>query len=238
MLFLDDDNWDDDFVTAISPSALQLPQLKPQDNFGGLLSSDRLKAFASMNDSRNESTNYDQDFEGELMTIKGPNHWDNDPQEQTIRPFKKPIKPIEPTKGHSRTKSSSRSTASVSGMGRKSPAKPHVNNKFELPSRPDLVYREQSVEDYSDLFVENESVFDNRVNQPVRKVRPILSIASMYSQLYRALGKAMPLNSFIHQILRAFPDPCMDHSVEVSRRRRLLGPQYYLTVQCDGLALR
>src|SRR5271156_6560507 len=41
-----DDNWDDDFATAISPSALQLPHLRPQDHLGGLLSSDKLKAFA------------------------------------------------------------------------------------------------------------------------------------------------------------------------------------------------
>lgn len=124
-----------------------------------------------MSDGRNDSTNYNDDFEGELMTIKGPHHWqDNDPQEQTIRPFKKPIKPMELSKGHHRTKSSSRSTVSAGGSGRKSPSKSHFN-KFELPSRPDVVYREQSVEDYSDLFVENDSVFNHRVNQVAKKVR-------------------------------------------------------------------
>ncbi|KAF5018912.1 hypothetical protein F66182_9107 [Fusarium sp. NRRL 66182] len=163
----DDDNWDDDFATAISPSALQLPHLKPQDNFGGLLSSDRLKAFASVNDGRNDSNSYDDDFEGELMTIKGLHHWqDSDPQEQTIRPLpKKPNK--EPTKTHSRNKSSSSKSA---GAGRtKSPTKPHLNNKFELPSRPDLVYREHSVEDFSDLFVDSDNVFTHNVNQAVRR---------------------------------------------------------------------
>ncbi|RSL48100.1 hypothetical protein CEP53_009666 [Fusarium sp. AF-6] len=159
----DDDNWDDDFATAISPSALQLPHLKPQDNFGGLLSSDRLKAFASVNDGRNDSSAYDDDFEGELMTIKGPNHWqDNDLQEQTIRPLpKKTTKTPEP-KSHSRNKSSS-SRAVGSGRTR-SPTKSHFN-KFELPSRPDVVYREHSVEDFSDLFVDNDSVFAHKVNQ-------------------------------------------------------------------------
>ncbi|KAF4971349.1 hypothetical protein FSARC_1781 [Fusarium sarcochroum] len=161
----DDDNWDDDFATAISPSALQLPHLKPQDNFGGLLSSDRLKAFASVNDGRNDSNTYDDDFEGELMTIKGPNHWsDNDPQEQTIRPLpKKPTKAPEPLKGHSRNKSST-SKAAVGAGRTRSPTKTHLN-KFELPSRPDLVYREHSVEDFSDLFLDNDSVFTGNVNQ-------------------------------------------------------------------------
>ncbi|RSL82399.1 hypothetical protein CEP52_016980 [Fusarium oligoseptatum] len=135
--------------------------------FGGLLSSDRLKAFASVNDGRNDSSAYDDDFEGELMTIKGPNHWqDNDPQEQTIRPLpKKTTKTPEP-KSHSRNKSSS-SRAVGSGRTR-SPTKSHFN-KFELPSRPDVVYREHSVEDFSDLFVDNDSVFAHKVNQAVRR---------------------------------------------------------------------
>ncbi|KAJ3529989.1 hypothetical protein NM208_g9521 [Fusarium decemcellulare] len=159
-----DDNWDDDFATAISPSALQLPHLKPQDNFGGLLSSDRLKAFASVNDGRNESSTFDDEFDGELMTIKGLNHWqDTDPQEQTIRPLpKKTNKVMEPSKSHSRNKSSS---SKAVGPGRtRSPTKSHFN-KFELPSRPDVVYREQSIEDFSDLFVDNDSVFAHKVNQ-------------------------------------------------------------------------
>lgn len=166
----DDDNWDDDFATAISPSALQLPHLKPQDNFGGLLSSDRLKAFASVNDGRNDSNSYDDDFEGELMTIKGPGHWqDIDPQEQTIRPLpKKPTKSSEPAKTHSRNKSSS---SKVAGAGRtRSPTKSNLNTKFELPPRPDIIYREQSMEDFSDLFVDNDNVFTHNANQAVRRV--------------------------------------------------------------------
>lgn len=168
----DDDNWDDDFTTAISPRALQLPHLKPQDNFGGLLSSDRLKAFASVNDGRNDSSNYDEDFEGELMTIKGPHHWhDNDPQEQTIRPLpKKPEKPMEPSRSHHRNRSSVSRAAGLSGSGRtKSPTKSHFGNRFELPPRPDVVFREQSIEDFSDLFVDNDNVFNHGVNQAVKK---------------------------------------------------------------------
>lgn len=175
---IDDDNWDDDFATAISPSALHLPHLKPQDNFGGLLSSDRLKAFASVNDGRNDNNSYDDDFEGELMTIKGLGHWhDNDPQEQTIRPLpKKATKASEPVKTHSRNKSSSSKAA---GAGRtRSPTKAPLNNKFELPSRPDLAFREHSVEDFSDLFVDNDNVFNHNINQAVRRVGPACKSSS------------------------------------------------------------
>lgn len=181
-LTADDDNWDDDFATAISPSALRLPQLKPQDNFGGLLSSDKLKAFASANDSRSESSNYDDDFEGELMTIKGPSHHhhhhqhqhhnDIDSQEQTIRPIhRRNESASEPHKGHRRGKSSNSKLAIAGGPSRsKSPTKALSTNKFELPQRPDLAFREQSVEDYSDLFADDDNLFDHRVNQAVKKV--------------------------------------------------------------------
>jgi serine/threonine protein kinase len=174
----DDDNWDDDFATAISPSALQLPHLKPQDNFGGLLSSDRLKAFASVTDSRNASGSYDDFFEGELLTIKGPHHYhDMDLQEQTLRPTPRKTdkdKHAESAKSHQRNKSSTSSRAAFAGSSshghhNKSPSKSHLGNKFELPARPDLVYREQSVEDYSDLFVDSDNVFDQRFDQAFQK---------------------------------------------------------------------
>lgn len=165
----DDDNWDDDFATAISPSALHLPHLKPQDNFGGLLSSDRLKAFASANE-RHE--NYDDDFDGELLTIKG-NYQDFDSQEQTIRPTRRFTEKalVKSPKTHHRAKSSSSKAAGPAGSSHqnRSPPKSHFN-KFELPARPDVYYREQSVEDYSDLFVDNDSVFNRKPNE-VKKVR-------------------------------------------------------------------
>jgi serine/threonine protein kinase len=100
---LSDDNWDDDFASSISPSALQLPHLKPHDNFGGMFSSDRLKSFALTGLERNEERgeegdNWDENFEGELemegdmVTIKGPRRWlgvgEGDSEDmKTVRPF-------------------------------------------------------------------------------------------------------------------------------------------------------
>ena len=80
-----DDNWDDDFTSAISPSALQLPHLRPHDNFGGLLSSEKLKAYASI-ETVTEETNWDNNFEGDL-TVKSPSHPAESDPLQTIRPF-------------------------------------------------------------------------------------------------------------------------------------------------------
>ncbi|OIW23703.1 hypothetical protein CONLIGDRAFT_140671 [Coniochaeta ligniaria NRRL 30616] len=157
----DDDNWDNDFATAISPGALHLPHIKGQDNFGGLLSSDRLKAFASIDDSRGDFDSWDDNFDGELMTIKPPSQFaEFDPQEQTIRPFPKKTEKAADTKpqqGHRRQ--GSRASGPRSSHP-KSPTKPHLGAKFELPPRPDLMFREQSVEDYSDLLADDDSVFN------------------------------------------------------------------------------
>ncbi|KAK4138010.1 hypothetical protein BT67DRAFT_439232 [Trichocladium antarcticum] len=159
----DDDNWDNDFATTISPSALHLPHIKGQDNFGGLLSGDRLKAFASIDGQREDSENWDSNFEGELVTIKGLGQWaEVDPQEETIRPLrKKTEKTREPRvqPGHRRQRSGR------GGSNASLPKSPGNPLKFELPPRPDLIFREQSTEDYSDLFADNDHVFDRRLSQ-------------------------------------------------------------------------
>ncbi|KAI9653493.1 MAG: hypothetical protein M1829_001286 [Trizodia sp. TS-e1964] len=83
-----DDNWDNDFATAISPSALQLPHLKPHDNFGGMLSPEKLKAYAITNDA-NGRENWDDNFEGDLSVASQFQSKDFDPL-QTIRPHNQP----------------------------------------------------------------------------------------------------------------------------------------------------
>jgi serine/threonine protein kinase len=167
-----DDNWDDDFATAISPNALNLAHLRTQDNFAGMLSSDRLKAFASATDLRNDNS-YDDDFEGDLLTIKGTPQQDTDFQQQTIRPIAKQMtKTAQGSKGHPSKRSTSSKLVTASdavSSSQQSPTKAHPGTRFELPIRHDVAFREHSVEDYSDLFVENENVFDQRVNQ-VKKV--------------------------------------------------------------------
>ncbi|EGX87639.1 cell division control protein 15, cdc15 [Cordyceps militaris CM01] len=166
----DSDNWDNDFDTTLSPSALQLPHLRTQDNFGGMLSSDRLKAFASANDLRNENS-YDDDFEGELLTIKGPSQYDLDLQQQTIRPISKASAQVAEPRRHTRQKSIPANSAGSALQPTRSPPKAHFGNKFELPTRHDIAFREQSAEDYSDLFLENDNEFNQRVNQVKKGIR-------------------------------------------------------------------
>lgn len=170
LTMIGDDNWDNDFSTSISPSALQLPHLKPHDNFGGMFSSDRLKSYASMElASQSNNENWDENFEGDLMTIKPPlQYLDNDAAElDTIRPSPQrrtvstEIKKASPSKGHSRNKS-----AAVVAHRPKNPINeslPAIPAKFELPPRPVNVYREQSIDDYSDLFSDDFAI-DRRLN--------------------------------------------------------------------------
>lgn len=160
-----DDNWDDDFATSISPSALHLPQFKPHDNFGGMLSSDRLKAFASFDMTNDE--NWDKNFEGDLVTIKAPRkNVEPDSHElETIRPYRiNPIVVTQDTRPGPALKPSSRKTSRSEPPRPKSPIKANAERKFALPENPAAMYREQSVEDFSDLFVDSDSVFDRRLN--------------------------------------------------------------------------
>ncbi len=150
-----------------------MPHRKGQDNFGGLLTSDKLKSFATIDEGRGDDNNYDDDFDGELMTIKGNRFQDFELEDQTLRPRKADYGAGSPSYSHRRNKSSlSRPGGGLGGnlsqQHRSPPKAPY--SKFELPSRPDVFYREQSIEDYSDLFVDNDSVFDRNPNQAVKKV--------------------------------------------------------------------
>ncbi|KAK5787717.1 hypothetical protein VI817_010214 [Penicillium citrinum] len=147
-----DDNWDDDFATAISPSALQLPHLRPHDNFGGMLSSERLKAFASLDGTMLRPDDSFDDFEDP----SGSSHLgENDPL-QTIRPL--PAKPtaIEPSKSQSPTRR--QPSKATSSAFQKVPVLTQNPTPHMRRDRPATLYQENSVEDYTDFIMANEDV--------------------------------------------------------------------------------
>ncbi|KAF1833341.1 hypothetical protein BDW02DRAFT_599138 [Decorospora gaudefroyi] len=168
-----DDNWDDDFAESISPRALQMPHLKPQDNFGGLFSNDKLKAFASF-----ESVTEMPEFVDGEATVKSPMNL------QQYQSFPKPS-------GHKATEranapngkavvtapsSRSTSTATDSEHEDRHDAQPKtaflrgVPKAAQLPktkvavlARPTQLFREESVEDYSDLMPADEGAFERKL---------------------------------------------------------------------------
>jgi hypothetical protein len=166
-----DDNWDDDFAESISPRALQMPHLKPQDNFAGLFSSDKLKAFASF-DTVMEQTEYG---DGEA-TVKSP---------LNLQHFQKMPQGFAP-KGTGSAKAndakaraailSSRSTSNTSEVEERHEAQPKTailrgipkaaqlsKTKVAALARPSQLFREESVEDYSDLLPTDEDAFERRL---------------------------------------------------------------------------
>ena len=132
-----------------------------------MLSSDRLKAFASFDIANDENDNWDKNFEGDLITIKGSRrNVEPDTHElETIRPYRvKPNIVTQDLKPAVVAKTVDRMTSISAPPRPRSPIKAQAAGKIILPSRPSAMYREQSVEDYSDLFVDSDSVFDKRLN--------------------------------------------------------------------------
>lgn len=153
-------------MSSISPSALHLPHLKPHDNFGGMLSSDKLKAYASFDASNDENDNWDDNYEGDLMTIKGPHHrmQEQDSQElETIRPYHPEQLAKIGTRANPASRNPARREPSHPLQRPRSPVKSQAASRFALPLRPTSMYREKTVEDYSDLFVDSDNVFEKSI---------------------------------------------------------------------------
>ena len=158
------DNWDDDFASVISPNALQLPHLRPHDNFGGLLSSEKLKAYASF-ETVAEEANWDDNFEGDL-TVKSPMQLVESDPLQTVRPY--PPKINAPKEGkHSTPKKLQNGSVAESSRTKAMVPKPiqsrqHLS-KATAGSRPTMLYREKSIEEYSGLIVANDDALGSKV---------------------------------------------------------------------------
>ncbi|EXJ77782.1 STE/STE11/CDC15 protein kinase [Capronia epimyces CBS 606.96] len=164
----DEDNWDDDFATTISPSTFQLPHLRPHDNFGGMLSSEKLKAFAAV---ENPMGKENEALEDQDSTLKAFPATDAESM-RTVRlaTSKKPefrhtrhkseaplkTKPKSAQTSRKASLPSSRQSTNLS----KSKAPPPKIPQDEPPTRR---YRESSVEDFSDIISGNELTLDTKL---------------------------------------------------------------------------
>ena len=167
----DSDNWDNDFATAISPSALQLPHLRPIDNLGGLLSSDNLKAFASIDQSLSVHDENDEN----MKTLKPKPRPLETEEIRTVKLVPKTPKAVQKHIRHRSEVPKAKSTppqtnrkASLPTSGRTPIHKQRVNETKPTPkvvSQPKAktLYRESSIEDYSDIVDGNELIIDHRL---------------------------------------------------------------------------
>ena len=169
----EDDNWDDDFDTAISPSAMRLPHLRPHDNFGGMLSSEKLKAFASLDGTMLKSEDSFDDVDD-----TGKSSLPSDSEIETIRPS--PLR-----KGMAET-------PGAQNLPRNQPSKNPLSNMQNVPvltpnpvpptrqPRPASFYKENSIEDYSDLIMANEDVLDKKLGAFQVSITLTISRSCMY----------------------------------------------------------
>ena len=154
-----DDNWDNDFASAISPSALQLPHLRPQDNFGGLLSAEKLKSYASFETVTREA-NWDDNFEGDL-TVKSPlqpsasNPIHNIPlaASKGTNPSLNKLSPVKKASATKSPPSRSRQSHSTQGINGKK------GQSRTKPLAPIMSYGEDENDDFSELIVTDDAVF-------------------------------------------------------------------------------
>lgn len=162
------DNWDDDFATPITSSVLKLPHMKPHDNFAGKLSADKLKAYAMQETPvETEISSWDANFEGELM-LKSPRTNRSGDTTQTVRPARKTSsKTSSPTKNTSKTVTSrkafrdSQPQTQILRTGQKKGYPP-----VKIPTSPTKepgLYREKSIEDYSDLVARDDVTFQQKL---------------------------------------------------------------------------
>lgn len=171
----DDDNWDDDFASAISPSVLQLPSRRNiETRHIAQGSAQRLQAFAT-SDGANES--WDDNFEGDLTIRSSAGDFTDhstEPEDEAMQT----IRPWVPLAGGQR-EPEEHENINFKPLRRKI-QQPALNTgdrrvftqhpkKFVLPStrnqtRPATLFREDSMEDYSDLSPVNEDIFAQKVD--------------------------------------------------------------------------
>lgn len=161
------DNWDDDFLSSISPSALHLPHLRPQDNFAGLLSSEKLKSYATFEYVTEEPMNTEESGGGDL-TVKSSHHFaldDHSDDIDTVRASTSIKAKISSAKAKPPNNSSSRQefepkTAILRGIPKVTQLS---KSKVASLARPTAVFRENSVEDYSDLIAADDAAFERKL---------------------------------------------------------------------------
>ncbi|GAB7361438.1 hypothetical protein MBLNU230_g1494t1 [Neophaeotheca triangularis] len=182
------DNWDDDFESSIPPSALKLPHLRPQDNFAGLFSAEKLKQYASMDALPEEGSkveDWDGEFEGDL-TVRSTMRLAKGDAVETVRPFYPPRTSSNEIKHHpppqhlapgqaqrTRSKADHERKISRDSQPRTQILRPAVYPPTPAQSKPAPIVKktvhpkqshvEEDEDDFSDLVPVDEAAFLRRL---------------------------------------------------------------------------
>ena len=188
----DGDNWDNDFESLSSSlAALQLPDhLRPQDHFAGLMSSEKLKQYASFDsipEMDGKVEEWDGEFEGAL-TVRSPMQLSKGNAIETVRPFypsrttsyeikhqppsgtaKTTVQKAAPVRKASkdsqpRTQILRPGVEKAVGAVQPKPAPAALAKTSPLPGLGSQdKYREHDEEDYSDLVPKDDTAFRKRL---------------------------------------------------------------------------
>ncbi|KAF2431836.1 Pkinase-domain-containing protein [Tothia fuscella] len=225
-----DDNWDADFASSINPHALQLPHLKPHDNFGGMLSAEKLKSFATFDSVAEEPNEEEREW-----VSRSPVHLSSHDPNETVRPYtpQKPqknkpdmSKPNPPNTGSQRQPSQTKSQMRREGAAKSAAPAPKL--RLNPSTRPAVMFREDSVEDYNDLLNEDED--DDAWHQKIEALK-IQEESSFSPRLFHPsdLNNARkPANSIRKGgSLRRYPTPEEQKSSTLPRSRSSVEIQKY-----------
>lgn len=190
------DNWDNDFESlSTSFAALKLPDhLKPQDNFAGLFSSEKLKQYASFDsipEMDGKVEEWDEEFEGDL-TVRSPMQLSKGNAVETVRSFypsrttsdeikhQRPssVAAGKPSLKTQQSRKSSKDSQPKTQILRPAHAQPIAATKAKQsnsasvkrpPQQPNNQskdkYREEEEEDYSDLVPADDDSFQRKISQ-------------------------------------------------------------------------
>ncbi|KAF2662178.1 hypothetical protein K491DRAFT_585543 [Lophiostoma macrostomum CBS 122681] len=213
------DNWDDDFAESISVNALHLPHLKPKDNFGGFFSYDRLKAYAGVEPVAEEPSSLD----GEA-TLKSPLNLQRHLQGR-----------VETSKSESATSASiitaPSSTQPISQLmhAAERPEDPKTaflrggalapRHKAAAAVRPERVFREDTIEDYSDLTPQDDRAFEKRV-RAMQGSQPLSILPQNQVVMTSSPAEIFPSRIFHPTDLRTAPKSTRDARSNGSVRQR------------------
>lgn len=184
------DNWDEDFASSISPSALKLPHLQPIDNYGGMLSSEKLKQYATM-----DSTSGEEEWNGGDLShdTKDPARTSQVDPMETVRPHS-PVKAGASNTKRSRvTKVSQRLSSQPKTQILCAPMKAsRPPPRPPAPKRSSSVFREDSIEDYSDLIAKDDVDLDKKFHQILEVYLPIEELPCPVANIYLVKTKRSP----------------------------------------------
>ncbi|CAK4010492.1 Cytokinesis sepH [Lecanosticta acicola] len=181
-------NWDADFDSLTSGIAgLKIPErLKPQDNFAGLFSSEKLKRYANFDaipETDGKVEEWDEEFEGDL-TVRSPLQLAKGDAVETVRPFypsrmtsdeikHQPPPPSSVAKRKGSTEKRERKTSQSSqpqtqilrpaqkqsAIPKPRATPPPIQKKIIPAAANKDRFREDEEEDYSDLVPNDEDAF-------------------------------------------------------------------------------